>query len=120
MQRRRVGAAVDRADLDQDIIRRSFGVFHENIEIAIFIKDAGVEQLVFQLLPRPLAAGISDLLVGEIPLRVLVKILHIRMGWGAVQVEVVLLDVLAVIAFGIGQPEQALLQDRINAVPQRQ
>jgi hypothetical protein len=38
----------------------------------------------------------------------------------AVEVEVVLLDVLAVIAFAVGQAEQALLQDRVFAVPQRE
>src|SRR5208282_1725420 len=36
-----------------------------------------------------------------------------------VEVEVTLLDVFAVIAFRIGQAEQAFLQDRIAAVPQR-
>src|SRR5262249_5177201 len=34
-------------------------------------------------------------------------------------IEVVLLDVLAVIAFLVRQPEQALLEDRIALVPQR-
>src|SRR5262249_11379751 len=37
----------------------------------------------------------------------------------AVEVEVVLLHVLAVIAFAVGQAEQAFLQDRIGAVPER-
>ena len=38
----------------------------------------------------------------------------------AVEVEVVFLDVLAVIAFAVGQAEQALLENRILAVPQGQ
>src|SRR5712671_565138 len=38
---------------------------------------------------------------------------------GAVEVIVELFDVLAMVAFGIGQPEQPLLEDRIAAVPQR-
>ena len=37
-----------------------------------------------------------------------------------VEVEVVLLDVLAVVALAVGQPEQPLLEDRVLAVPQRQ
>ena len=37
-----------------------------------------------------------------------------------VDVEVVLLDVLAVVALGIGQAEQAFLQDRVPLVPQRE
>jgi hypothetical protein len=42
------------------------------------------------------------------------------MGRRAVEVEVVLLDVLAVIALAVGEAEQALLEDRILAVPQGQ
>ena len=42
------------------------------------------------------------------------------MGRRAVEVEVVFLDVLAVIALAIGQAEQPLLEDRVLAVPQRQ
>src|SRR5215472_12672535 len=42
------------------------------------------------------------------------------MGRRAVEVIVDLLDVLAVVALGVGQSEQALLEDRVLAVPQRQ
>ena len=38
----------------------------------------------------------------------------------AVEVEVVLLDVLAVVALAVGEAEQPFLQDRILAVPQRE
>ena len=37
-----------------------------------------------------------------------------------VEVVVELLDVLAVVALGVGQAEQPLLEDRVAAVPQRQ
>jgi hypothetical protein len=37
-----------------------------------------------------------------------------------VEVEVVLLDVLAVVAFGVREAEQALLEDRVVAVPHRE
>ena len=37
-----------------------------------------------------------------------------------IQVEVVLFYILAVIAFGIGEAEHALLQNRIRAIPQRE
>jgi hypothetical protein len=39
---------------------------------------------------------------------------------GAVEIEVVLFDVLAVIPLAVAQPEQPLLEDRIAPVPQRQ
>ena len=37
-----------------------------------------------------------------------------------VEVEVILLDTFAMIAFAVGQPEQAFLKDRIFAIPQGQ
>src|SRR5262249_3497582 len=40
------------------------------------------------------------------------------MGGRAVEVEVVLLDVLAVVAFAVGQSKEAFLEDGILAVPQ--
>src|SRR5262249_28732628 len=39
-------------------------------------------------------------------------------GWGGVEIEVILLDVLAVVALAVGQPEEALLEDRIGTVPE--
>jgi hypothetical protein len=42
------------------------------------------------------------------------------MGGRTVEVEVVLLDVFAVVALAVCQPEQAFLEDRVLAVPQSQ
>src|SRR4029077_7868365 len=41
-----------------------------------------------------------------------------RMGGSRIQVKILLLDVLAMIPFGVREPEQALLQNGIRAVPQ--
>ena len=62
----------------------------------------------------------DEVVVREGPLRVLVQHPHVGMGRRRVEVEVVLLDVLAVVALGPGQAEEALLQDRVLPVPQRQ
>jgi hypothetical protein len=40
--------------------------------------------------------------------------------WRAVQIEVVLLHVFAVVSFAIGQAEEPLLEDSIFAVPESQ
>src|SRR5215813_7654195 len=53
-------------------------------------------------------------------LRILIKASHVRMRGRGVEVVVVFLDVLAVISFVAGQAEQALLENRIAPVPQRQ
>src|SRR5207249_11315548 len=49
---------------------------------------------------------------------VLGEVLQVRVRRRAVAVEVILLAVLAVVPLGIGQREQAFLEDRILAVPQ--
>src|SRR5262249_48756478 len=62
-------------------------------------------------------------LLGEIGvrkgcLRVLVQILHVRVGGRAVDVEVVLLYVFAVVALVAGQAEKAFFDDGVAPVPQ--
>ena len=50
MQLGRLGSAVVRGDLNQDVVRAVLGIFHENIEVAIVIEDPGVEQFVFEFI----------------------------------------------------------------------
>jgi len=64
--------------------------------------------------------GLDEVGVWIGALRILVEVLHRRVRGRRVDVEVVLLDVLAVVALAVGEAEQALLQDRIDAVPQRE
>ncbi len=120
VQRRRIGAAVGDADLHQQVVRRGLSVFDEDVEVAAAVEHAGVQQFVLGLMPAARAVGAHDVVVGIGRLRVLVQVLHVRVRGRAVEVEVVLLDVLAVVAFAVGQTEGALLQDRVTAVPQRQ
>ena len=114
----RLGAAVVDGDLDQDVFGRLLGVFDEHVEVAILVEHAGVEQFVLELVAAAAAAGLDEVGVGEGRLRILVEVLHVRMGRRAVEVEVVFLDILAVIALAVGQAEQAFLEDRVLAVPQ--
>ena len=116
----RFRAAVVDGDLDQDVLGRLLGILDEHVEVAVLVEHARIEQLVLELVPAPAAAGLDQIGVGIGRLRILVEVLHVRVGRRAVEVEVVLLDVLAVIALAVGQPEQAFLEDRVLAVPQRQ
>ena len=56
--------------------------------------------------------------VGKLGLRILVEELHVRVRRRVVEVEVVLLDVLAVVALDGREAEQPLLQDGVVAVPE--
>ena len=114
----RVRSAVGRGDLHQDVIGRAFGVLDEHVEVPVVVEDAGIEQLVLHVVARALAVRPYQVAVRIGRLRVLVEILHVRVGRRAIEVEVVLLHVLAVVALAVGQSEEPLLEDRILAVPQ--
>ena len=107
-------------DLHQDVLGARLGVFHEDVEVAVLLEDPGVEELVLHLVAAAPPVRLHQVGVGIGRLRVLVEKLHVRVGRRAVEVEVVLLDVLAVVAFAVREPEEPLLQDRVFAVPQRE
>jgi len=116
----RLGAPVANGDLDQDVFWLDLGVLDENIEVPVVIEYAGVQQFILGGLFVARPVGVDNGLVRVRGLRILVEILHVRMGWRAVEVEVVFLDVLAVITLAVAQSEQPFLEDRIAPVPKRQ
>src|SRR4029453_17345215 len=71
-------------------------------------------------LPAPLLIRVDQLIIGIGRLRILVEKFHVGMRWRAVEVEVVFLDILSVVAFAIGQAEEAFLENGVPAVPEGQ
>ena len=120
VEARRLRTAVVDRHADQDVLRSGLGVLDEDVEVPVVVEDPGVEQLVLELLARPPPIRLEEVPVRELALRVLVEVLHVRVGRRRVDVEVVLLDVLAVVPLAVGQAEEALLQDRVPLVPQRE
>ena len=112
--------AVADLDTDAEVLRPILRVLDKDVEIAVLIEDAGIEQLEFGT--RAVAAAVlaHQPLVRVLRLRVLVQVLHVAVGRSAIDVEVVLLQVFAMVALGRDQPERAFLQDRVSTVPQRQ
>ena len=110
--------AITDADLDQDVLRRLLGILDKNVEVAIAIKDTCIQQLIFHVATIAPLARLDQIVVGKRGLRILVQVLHVGVRGRAVEVEVILFDILAVIALAVGQPKQALLQYRILVVPQ--
>ena len=98
VQFRRVRSPVGRGDPDQDVFRPGFGILDEDVEVSVVVEDAGVEEFILHLVPGATTVRLHQVGVGEGRLRVLVEVLHVRVGRRAVEVEVVFLDVLAVIA----------------------
>ena len=111
-------AVVDR-DLNQQVFRGRLGVLDEDVEVTILIEHAGIDQLVLEFVAAAFAVGLDEIAVWKRRLRVLVQVLHVRVRRRRVEIEVVLLDVLAVVALAVGQTKQPFLEDGVLAVPER-
>ena len=111
---------IARRDFDQNIFDARFCVFGNNVEISVFVERARFEEFVLVVVLSPPAVFFYQLAVGEFALRIFVQALHIRVGRRGIEIEVVLLDVFAVIAFVAGEAEQPFLQNWIFAIPHRQ
>ena len=112
-----ISAAVDHANANEQVFRAGFGVINENVEVAVVIKNAGLNQLVFGLITTAPAVLLHQVLVGEFLLRVLVQPPHEAVGWGVELMKEIVLEVFAVVALAIGQAKGALFQDGITAIP---
>ena len=112
-------AAVRHLDADAEVLHVRLRVLDEHVEIAVMLEDAGIDQLELAACASAAAVLLHQPGVGELRLRILVEVFHVRMRGRGVEVIVELLHVLAVVPFLAREPEQALLQDRIVAVPQR-
>jgi hypothetical protein len=78
----------------------------------------GVEQLVLELTAPAVPVRLDQIKIRVLPLRIFVEHPFVRMGRRRVEVEILFLDILAVVALGGRQPEQALLEDGVLAVPE--
>ena len=118
VQPRRFGAPVVHGHTDEDLLRLVLRVLDEHVEVPVVVEDPGVDELVLELLPRAPAVRVQQVTVRVLALRVLVEVLHVRVGRRRVEVEVVLLDVLAVVPLAVGEAERALLEDGVPLVPE--
>ena len=117
---RRVRSVVRRPESHDDLVGSRLRVHHLDIEEALVVEDAGVEQLIFRGVA--VAPGIlrNEVGVGKGSLRIEVGGPKEGRRREGVLVEVEFLDVLAVVALRVGEAEQALLEDRVALVPQAQ
>ena len=119
MERSRIGPAITGRDSDDDVLRIGLRILDVDVEIAVFIKDAGVDQLVLRPLPLPALVLRHEIRVGEGPLRILVEKMHGRVGRRVVDVKEVILQVLAVVPLQRVDAEKSLLEVIVGAVPER-
>ncbi len=119
VQRGLLRPAVRDHDDDLRVVLAGFRVAHFDVEVAVFREDPRVDELVLRFTARPAPVLLDEVRVGELALRILVESGAPRMRRRRLEEEVLLLHVLAVIAFVMDEAEEALLQDRIAPVPQR-
>ena len=102
---------------NKDVFRTLLRVLQKHIKISAFAEDSRIDQLIFKLVPRPFSIRFDQVPIRIFPLRVLVEILHVRVSRRGVDVEVILLHILAVVRFVVGESVQALLEDGIMLIP---
>ena len=113
----RDGTSIVNRDLNENVLRRFLGILDEDVEVAVVVEDPRVDQFVFELALAAAPVPVHEVGIRERRLRIFVEILHVRVRRRAIQIEVVLLDVLAVITLAVGQAEKALLENGVRAVP---
>ena len=87
-------------DPAKNVLRPGLCVLHLDVEVAVLVEDARIDELVLQLLPRPGPVHRRQVAIRELALWVLVQPPLIAVRREVVDVEVVLLHVLAVVALG--------------------
>src|ERR1700732_961358 len=112
--------SIPRRNAHQDVFHIRLRVFHEHVEVAILVENSGINELVLWLLSRTFSALSHELLVGIRSLGILVEVFQIAARGKSVEVVVILLHILAVIAFLIRKAEQPLFQYRVLFIPQRE
>ena len=118
MERGVDAATVVHGDAAQDVVRAVLRVLDLDVEVAVVVEDPGVDQFVLRLEPAAGSVRGDQILVGVRLVGVLVQPPLVRVCGEVVEVEVVLLHVLAVVALGVRQPEESFFQDRVVFVPQ--
>ena len=96
------------------------GVLNKDIEIAVFIKYPCIKQFILHLFARALTIGAYQVIIRICRLRVFVKVFHVGVRRGAVEVEIVLLHIFAMVALTVGQSEEPFLKYGIFPIPQGQ
>jgi len=107
-------------DFHQQVVRTRLGIFDKDVVIPIVVEEAGIEQLEFRLILAAAAVFFDELTVRKLALWVLVQHLQVRVRRRRIDIVVEFFRVLAVISFAIREAENALFQNGIVSVPERE
>ena len=119
MNRRDFWPSVEHLDAHDGFIFALLGVGDPHFEESIGIERGGVEQFVFIVMRVTTTVLAHQRFIGKRALRIDIHHAIERMRGQRILMKPNLFRVLAVIAFAVGQAKQALFENRILAVPQR-
>ena len=114
------GTAVVNGDPGQNVFGTRLRVLDKHVKVPVVVKDTRIQQLVFELFSRSTSIGFYQVAIGELLLRILVEVFHVGVRGRAVEVEIILFHVLAMIGLTVCQAKHALLENRVAPVPKRQ
>ena len=118
MQRRAIRSPIVRGDSKDKRVFALFCHVDDDVEVPAIIEDARVDQLELGIAAAAPAVLFQQPRVGKLALRILVEHALIGVAGDGIEVEVALLDVLAVIPLRRNDAEVALFQDRVALVPE--
>src|SRR5579862_7298729 len=105
MQRSGVRPAVGHGDADQDVVYLGLGILDEDIEVAVLIENAGVDQLKLRIGVAAAPVFIDQAGIGKLSLRIFVQALHVAVGGSGIEVVIALLHIFAMVALVAAQAE---------------
>src|SRR5229473_5644812 len=114
------GPAIYRGDSNENVFDVGFGILDENVKIAASGKNTCVVQFKLRLTTAATLVLFQQGFVRKFRLRIFVEHAHVAVRGCRVEVEIIFLNVFAVIALISGQAEESLFEDGIAAIPQRQ
>ncbi len=111
-------ASVVDGDADEDVFGVGFGVFDEDVEVGVVVEGAGFVEFEFAVEAGAVFVEGAEGFVGEGGVRVFVEAFGVGVGWGGVEVVPSFFGVFAVVAFGVGEAEEAFFEDGVVSVPE--
>ncbi|CRM28691.1 hypothetical protein [Pseudomonas sp. 24 R 17] len=120
LQAGRLVRTVVHGDAHEEVVGLVLGIFDADVAVTVVGEHPGVEDFVLGILQVTAGVLADQVVVGKGCMGVFVEHAHVGMARHAIDEKVQFLDVFAVVAFGVVEAEQALLDDRVALVPQGQ
>jgi hypothetical protein len=91
----------------ENVIRTDLCVFKKDVEVAIILEDACIDKLILEVFPGTSAICLNKIHIRVLTLGILIEVFHVAVCGRRVEIEVILLNVFAVVSFTIGKTEEA-------------